>query len=59
MLGGLLVTHASWRWIFLVNVPIGIVAFVFGWRHLREHREPQRGRFDIARVRPVRRRRWR
>jgi EmrB/QacA subfamily drug resistance transporter len=28
--GGLLVT-ASWRWIFLVNVPIGIIAMVIGW----------------------------
>ena len=30
MLGGLLVT-ASWRWIFLVNVPIGLLAMVVGW----------------------------
>jgi EmrB/QacA subfamily drug resistance transporter len=28
--GGLLVT-ASWRWIFLVNVPIGVVALLIGW----------------------------
>ncbi len=28
--GGLLVT-ASWRWIFLVNVPIGLLALVVGW----------------------------
>ena len=33
VLGGLLVT-ASWRWVFLVNVPIGIVALVAGWRWL-------------------------
>jgi EmrB/QacA subfamily drug resistance transporter len=31
--GGLLVS-ASWRWVFLVNVPIGIVALVVGWRRL-------------------------
>ena len=31
--GGLLVT-ASWRWIFLVNVPIGLVAMLIGWRKL-------------------------
>ncbi|MGH6777370.1 MAG: DHA2 family efflux MFS transporter permease subunit [Bradyrhizobium sp.] len=30
LLGGLLVT-ASWRWIFLVNVPIGLLAMVVGW----------------------------
>jgi EmrB/QacA subfamily drug resistance transporter len=32
-LGGLLVA-ASWRWVFLVNVPIGIAAIVVGWRQL-------------------------
>jgi EmrB/QacA subfamily drug resistance transporter len=31
--GGLLVA-ASWRWVFLVNVPIGIAALVAGWRLL-------------------------
>jgi EmrB/QacA subfamily drug resistance transporter len=48
VLGGLIVTHASWRWIFLVNAPIGAVALWFGWRFLREHRDPASGRFDIA-----------
>jgi EmrB/QacA subfamily drug resistance transporter len=33
VIGGLLVT-ASWRWVFLVNVPIGLVALVVGWRTL-------------------------
>jgi EmrB/QacA subfamily drug resistance transporter len=33
--GGLLVT-ASWRWIFLVNVPIGLLAMVVGWWKLPE-----------------------
>ncbi|MGH3234423.1 MAG: MFS transporter, partial [Streptosporangiaceae bacterium] len=31
--GGLLVS-TSWRWVFLVNVPIGIAALVVGWRRL-------------------------
>ncbi len=47
VLGGLLVTHFSWHWIFLVNVPIGIVAFVFGFIFLRDHREGGLGKFDI------------
>jgi EmrB/QacA subfamily drug resistance transporter len=47
ILGGLLVTHASWRWIFLINVPIGIVGLLFGMKFLREQREPSVGRFDI------------
>ncbi len=33
--GGLLVA-ASWRWVFLVNVPIGIAALIAGWRLLPE-----------------------
>lgn len=35
VLGGLLVA-ASWRWVFLVNVPIGLAALVVGWRRLPE-----------------------
>ncbi len=30
LIGGLLVT-ANWRWIFLVNVPIGVIALAIGW----------------------------
>jgi EmrB/QacA subfamily drug resistance transporter len=33
--GGLLVA-ASWRWVFLVNVPIGVAALVVGWLRLPE-----------------------
>ena len=47
VLGGLLVTHASWHWIFLVNVPIGMVGFVFGLLYLEEHTEPRPGSFDV------------
>ena len=47
ILGGLLVTHANWRWIFLINVPIGLVGLWFGMRFLREQKEPTSGRFDL------------
>src|SRR5579875_559915 len=33
VIGGLLVA-ASWRWVFLVNVPVGIAALIVGWRRL-------------------------
>ena len=47
-LGGLLIDTASWRWVFLVNVPVGGAALVFGARRLREHREPSAQGFDVA-----------
>jgi EmrB/QacA subfamily drug resistance transporter len=47
VIGGLLVTTLSWRWVFFVNLPIGIVAFLFGLIFLDEHRQPHPGRFDI------------
>ena len=30
-IGGLIVGHASWRWIFLINVPLAIITLVNGW----------------------------
>lgn len=38
-LGGLLV-QAGWRWVFLVNVPVGLAGLLAGWRVLREIRHP-------------------
>lgn len=38
VLGGLLVT-ASWRWVFLVNLPIGIVAIIAGQRAVPDSRD--------------------
>jgi EmrB/QacA subfamily drug resistance transporter len=48
VLGGLLVTDASWRWVFYVNLPIGVIAITFGMLFLHEHREPDAGRFDAG-----------
>ncbi len=46
-LGGLLVT-ASWRWIFLVNVPFGLFAVLLGLRVLPEVRAPAGARLPDA-----------
>jgi len=40
-IGALLTQYASWRWIFLVNVPICALVVVFGRRRLQETRDPQ------------------
>jgi EmrB/QacA subfamily drug resistance transporter len=47
VLGGLLVTDLSWRWVFFVNVPIGIAAFTFGLLFLHQRSEVKRTRFDL------------
>jgi MFS family permease len=46
-LGGLLV-QADWRWVFLVNVPVGLLGLAFGLRTLTERRELGTGRPDLA-----------
>ena len=47
-IGGLLV-QASWRWVFLVNLPIGLVTAVIAARILSESRDPDGKRFpDLA-----------
>jgi EmrB/QacA subfamily drug resistance transporter len=46
VVGGLLVTYASWRWVLFVNVPIGILVALAAPRVLGES-ERRRGRFDL------------
>ena len=48
IIGGLLIDSLSWRWIFYVNVPIGIAGFIFGFLYLQENKEPTAGKFDLA-----------
>jgi EmrB/QacA subfamily drug resistance transporter len=48
VVGGLLVTNLSWRWVFYVNVPLGIGMLIFGLLFLRNEAQDQPGRFDIV-----------
>ncbi|MGD9890397.1 MAG: MFS transporter [Dehalococcoidia bacterium] len=39
IVGGVLVEYASWNWIFLINVPVGIAAMLVTWAVVRESRD--------------------
>ncbi|HVY45553.1 MAG TPA: MFS transporter, partial [Minicystis sp.] len=48
-LGGFLVVHASWRWVFLVNVPVGVVAVALLLASYADPpRRPERARIDVT-----------
>ncbi|SHH97328.1 drug resistance transporter, EmrB/QacA subfamily [Sporobacter termitidis DSM 10068] len=46
LIGGLIVTYASWHWIFLINVPIGIVAFFLSRRFFDDTAGDRTARLD-------------
>jgi EmrB/QacA subfamily drug resistance transporter len=46
LLGGVIVTYVSWRWIFWINVPIGVAALALAVRVLRDRGERIRRRLD-------------
>lgn len=48
LLGGYLITAASWRWIFLINVPVAAVVLVVAARHVPETRQAIGARLDVA-----------
>ncbi|MPW18379.1 MFS transporter [Paraburkholderia sp. CNPSo 3157] len=47
-LGGFITTYSSWRWIFYLNLPLGIVGIVLAWRFIGAARDTQMRPFDTV-----------
>ena len=47
-LGGILTEWASWRWIFFINIPVGLFGLLWAWRVLPEGGRAKNQRFDVA-----------
>jgi EmrB/QacA subfamily drug resistance transporter len=46
--GGFITTFLSWRWIFFLNVPIGILGIVLAWLWIGNEREDETRPFDVV-----------
>jgi EmrB/QacA subfamily drug resistance transporter len=46
--GGFITTYATWHWIFIINIPIGLMGIVLATYFIPEVREEQHERFDLA-----------
>src|SRR6185369_13241725 len=46
--GGFITTYASWHWIFLINVPIGLIGIVLATRYIEDVRAENLDRFDLT-----------
>lgn len=47
IIGGVLTDVASWRWVFLINVPVGLAVALAALRVVPESRAPSHGRLDV------------
>jgi EmrB/QacA subfamily drug resistance transporter len=41
LIGGYLVESLSWRWVFLINLPVGVIVVLAALRHVPESRDPE------------------
>ena len=46
--GGFITTYASWHWIFLINVPMGILGIVLASRYIEELKVERHAPFDLV-----------
>ena len=47
LLGGFIVQHLSWHWIFYINVPIGVIAFLLVLFYLKEPKHHTKSKLDL------------
>ena len=47
-LGGFITSYANWRWIFFINVPLGILAIALALRFIPDIHDDERRPFDIT-----------
>jgi MFS family permease len=47
LLGGVITTYASWRWIFYINIPFGCLGILLALRHVEEIRGDKQVKFDF------------
>ena len=45
--GGFITTYATWHWIFIINVPIGLIGIALASRYIADLRAEQHERFDV------------
>ena len=46
--GGFITTYASWHWIFLINLPIGLLGIAMASRYIEDFRAEKLERFDLV-----------
>lgn len=47
IIGGLIIANLNWNWIFLVNIPVAVVALAAGWFLIPDSRDPNPKKLDI------------
>jgi len=46
--GGFITTYATWHWIFLINVPIGLIGILLATKYIEDLRTEHHERFDLV-----------
>jgi EmrB/QacA subfamily drug resistance transporter len=47
VLGGFITTYFNWRWIFYVNIPVGLIGIILALRYTEDFRASTSSRFDL------------